>query len=1264
VLTKWRRARRAGHILRALVATAVLGGALAATSPSPHSPAGPGPARPPAAALSAGQAQARARSTGRPVTVSALTTPTSVTTANPGGTFTLTETAQPVRAWRGGAWARLDPALHPNRDGTISPAVTTDRLALSGGGSTPLAVMSADGRSLALSWPASLPAPTVSGDTATYPNVLPGVDLVVTADGQGGMSDVFAVKSAAAAANPALASLQLGVAATGLTLSADTAGNLAATAGPNAPPLYTAPAPLVWDSAPLPAGVGTASTLEGTVVAAGSGQPAASSPTAPGAAAHVASVGVSVSAGTLTLSPPASALTGPGVVYPVYIDPSWYPAGVAPISWTHVDRGFPTTSYFKDNGDLQVGDCFNDQGTSDCNNLGVARSFVRVPIPGILRTDSDVHAAHLYMTNIWAPSCNPAPAQLWTTGGIDSSTTWNNQPGWKTQVDQKSFAYGHASSCAAFKDDVAWDVTSIMQRDVKDPTTTHQTFGVRAVDEGDTSQWKQFSGGKFKSRLVIDYNDPPDKPTERATSPGGSCQYDPSDAPVIGLDDVTLSAYVSDDDTDGLTTRFVLLNADGSVAYDSDNHSASVQTGSGQTAELLLSRTQMQAMHATAATYHWYAISKDDVPLSSPQPADDCYFTYNPQAPSAPHVTAPAAGTLGQQVTATFSSGTPDCSATTCPVSFTYQAGTGRPVTLSTGTASCDASGCTASIPIDQIGPFQLGVYATAPGGNPGPVRAVQIQGHPPATAYPDGYFTGGTYPDLLTLGSGAKPSLWLTRGTGNGTVGPPVDIGSLGTGTYPGSDGPGDWAGATVTHGDFTGHGVQDVIAYRSALSGPNVLGSGAVIAGNGNASALVPDSAHASRLSGDELQNDLGDDPGPQLAGAGNASEIGTGTDDLIGVAGDPTDGYELDLYTNGLCAGCAAPGGYLFDTTLSLAGPGGSSWKNFTLATAQPGGGPGATVLFALNNSTGALWKSSNPSPGSGTCTDITDPACTLIGTPNSTWTRITVPWGSSPPPLVSADINHTGQAELWSVSGGAVTAYTLNGTALSLEANLSAIGPSGDWPMTDGSPIFQAATPVTSATDSVTGNHAALTPSGASWHDDDYFSTDVSLNGDSAYLTPPAGTIPAGDSTPSISVWFKTGYDRVLVSMQNQALSSGGTTPGQYDPVMYVGTDGKLYAEWWNGTVRPLTSTTVVDDGLWHHAVLNSTTVPLPTESLYIDGQLQDTANGSVSLAGLSHLVFGGGYIGGSWPSEPHFQESGSTGYASYFHGQIADITYTS
>jgi Concanavalin A-like lectin/glucanases superfamily len=1215
----------------------------ASTSPAAVRRAGAG-------GLSPAEAAERAGRTGRRVTVSALTTPNSATTVSPDGTFTVTQSLVPVRAWRGGHWRPLDATLRANRNGTISPAVTTTPLVLSGGGRAPLAVLASGPRQLSLSWPRPLPAPAISGATATYRNVLPGVNLVLTADTQGGFSDVVVVTSARAAANPALRSLRLTVTAKGLVLSASKAGNLTAAAGRTAPPLFTAQPPLAWDSAPPPARMPTSKGPGGIVVNRATGMPAYSSVTAPGAAARVARVPVTLAGHALTLSPPASVLTGRHVTYPVYIDPTWYSVGTKASDWTQVDKGYPTTTYWNEGSDLQIGQCpasISPPGAcGPGNGVEVARSFVRVPIPSALTSSTQINNSFMYMTNVSSPSCTATAAQLWTTGGIGSGTDWNNQPGWNSEVQSKSFAYGY-TGCGYKANNVTWDITSIMQRDAAD-NYTNQTFGIRAANESDNLGWKQFWSGAKNITTSTQYNDPPNNPTARATSPGGSCQYSASAAPVIGNDDVTFSAAVSDNDGDNsLTTRFLILNSSGSTVYDTKTAGTSVVTGNKTTARLILARSVMQGLqsggNSTEFTYHWYAITTDDNGLNSNTPADDCYFKYNPLGPSAPTITVPASGQLGQSVAATFTA-PPNCSPTTspCPVSYVYQTGAHAPVTV-----TADGGGnWSGTIAVSQVGPIDLTVYALATGGNPGESATAEFLGTAPATPYADGYFSGGSYPDLLTLGTGAKPSLWLRPGTGNGAVGPATDIGSLGTGLNPGTDGPGDWAGATVLHGDFTGDGVQDVMAYYPTT------GNGVIIAGNGNASSLAPVSGNVSfAQSGLMASGDTGDTPGQALVGAGNASELSTGTDDMIGVSGDSTNGYELDLYTNGLCAGCAFAGGYGWDETLATQAPDGTAdWQNYALATAQPGGNPGATVLFALDKSTGALYESTNPSQS----------ATSVIGSGN--WAQLSVPWGASPPTLVSADVNQAGKTELWTLSGGTATAYLLNGSALGGEgAGSPANAPTNDWALTDGSPVAQTGT-ATTATDSVTGSTATLT-SGVTWGDDDYFSADASFDGQTGYLTPPSGTIPGSDTTPSISVWFKTtATDGVLVSVQSQALSAGSTTSGGYNPVIYIGTDGKLRAEWWNGNAgAPIASTAAVNDGLWHHAVLTATG---NTQYLDIDGKLQGTLPGTVILASLPNLNFGAGYIGGSWPTEPHYKQSGNTGYLDYFNGELADITASS
>jgi len=107
------------------------------------------------------------------------------------------------------------------------------------------------------------------------------------------------------------------------------------------------------------------------------------------------------------------------------------------------------------------------------------------------------------------------------------------------------------------------------------------------------------------------------------------------------------------------------------------------------------------------------------------------------------------------------------------------------------------------------------------------------------------------------------------------------------------------------------------------------------------------------------------------------------------------------------------------------------------------------------------------------------------------------------------------------------------------------------------------------------------------------------------------------------------------------------------------------DGKLYAEWWTAHVSPISSSGPVDDGLWHHVVLTTSTDGT-TQTLNLDGTNIGTLTGTVSLGGIgnpTNLSFGAGYIGGDWPNENYYRKNGNTGYLDYLNGQIADITLT-
>jgi len=1219
------------------------------------------------------QAQAQAESTGQPVVATADSTPTTTTTANPDGTFTTDVSTAPVQQLVNGTWTPLNASLVQNANGSYSPALSAQPLTLSGGGGPVVASMTADNRTLSLSWPTALPAPSVSGAAATYANVFPGVDLVVTADTQGGFSDDLIVHNATAAANPALDSLKLTASTTGgLVLSTDGSGDLIASAAAGDPPLITFSTPQIWDSAPPPATETLVTNGDGTTVDAASGDPAYSTIASPGEGAAVANIPVSLSGNTITLTPPTSVLTGSSTVYPVYIDPVWdnsVPAGAA--KWTQVFSGWPTTtSYYGEKEDLRVGVCPSDL-SSTCNGMGVAHTYFTVNLPSqIQRAGTVFHSATVNSTEDWSPSCTKEAVRLWHVAGtIGSGTDWQNAPalsGGSAAYNSQTAAFGYPG-CGYSKWDVTFSYTDLTFLTNDIGKQTYQTFALQAGNE-DTSNipvselyWKKFKYSDFN--FVVTYNYPPDQPSGLTTSPGGGCSTSSTAPRVIGNDDIIFTSTGQDQDGDSsLTTTFTLYNASGTSVFSAK----AANTGDPGPAKITISPTAMEGFggtsgKTTALEYYFQTQVVDNDGLTS-KLSDKCWILFNPNGPQVPTVTySPGTAVLGQTVTASFSS--PGCSPSTnpCPVKYVYQEGAGAPVTVALASGVTSWSG---PIQVTQVGPVTLTVHSADSANNLSENDTQTITGTIPATPYNDGYFTGGTYPDLLSVGTSSTPGLWLFTGSGNGTVHPPIDIGSLGDNLHPGTDGDADWKGAIALHGDFTGRHVQDVMAYYPPGNSAGVTaGTGILVFGNGNASALDPSHNYlvSSSLMG---ATPMGNAP-VQLTAAGNASGMATGTEDLIGIDQDGAGHAELDLFTNGTSPQGATAGGYGFCNTITATAPGGSSdtWAHYLITTA----GSSAQLLFALNTSTHVLYETTSPltlsTPGN------SSPNCFGSTIAQPAWKTITAP--ATLTGLAQADVNNAGLVEVWDFESGAPVSYTLSGTTLSEEAaNASAPLPTAAWALTDGNPSAAGST-ATSALDSISGAAAAV-KGNAAWAYDNTFATDINLGGTSGYVTPSPSSVTSSVNT--VSVWFRTTSPGVLVSTQSQPLSAGATTTGSYDPILYIGTNGLLYGEIEAGSdVAPAVSGSVVDDGTWHHAVLTITQamcVPLPhgvvtctdEQTLYLDNQAPVTTWLSGQLPSTwSNLNFGAGYIGGSWPNYPNNNApSGSVGI-SYFNGDISNVT---
>ena len=220
---------------------------VAVTAPASAKPSGC-----PEIRLDERSALAAAGDCGGRVEVIGARTETGQVFANADGTLTVEEYAHPQRVRRAdGSWAGLDATLAANPDGSLSPRASTVDLRLSGGGTGSLLTGRRAGSEVSLTWPGVLPAPTVSGATATYADVLPGVDLVVTAQ-ETGFSEVLVVKHRLAAKNPNLRAFTFGTALSGLSWR-NTDGRLEAVDAAGRAVL-AATAPRMWDSSAAPGG--------------------------------------------------------------------------------------------------------------------------------------------------------------------------------------------------------------------------------------------------------------------------------------------------------------------------------------------------------------------------------------------------------------------------------------------------------------------------------------------------------------------------------------------------------------------------------------------------------------------------------------------------------------------------------------------------------------------------------------------------------------------------------------------------------------------------------------------------------------------------------------------------------------------------------------------------------------------------------------------------------------------------------------------------
>ncbi|NBM18085.1 LamG-like jellyroll fold domain-containing protein [Streptomyces sp. GC420] len=582
--------------------------------------------------LSEAEALERAKRSGTNVEIASLRGESSEVYATPDGKLEAREHLRPVRARVGGEWKPIDTGLAKRADGTVAPRAATVRLEFSGGGDEPLVRMERAGRELALSWPTKLPAPELDGDTATYRNVLPDVDLRMGAQ-EDGFTQLLVVKSAGAAASPELTELRLKLSAQGMNVRETASGGLEAVDEGAGSTVFEAPKPVMWDSSPgksaasaaKAAGTAGNSAVAGFRDGAGKeGEPGA------GESGKLAPVGVELPAkgNELVLKPDAGVLKGSNTQYPVFIDPQWYSPKTS--AWTMVSKYWASSPQWKFNGESTagVGYC----GWAYCQPYDTKRVFYRIPVSKF--AGRDILSAEFVVRNTWSASCSARGVQLWRTRGISSSTTWNSQDNsdfWIDHLKTESFAYGY-DGCSA--KDAEFDVRSAVQQAANGKWST-MTFGLQASSETDAYGWKRFSDDAF---LRVKYNRPPAqlKMSQLTMEYGGTCKKSSSPARVRTLGKIYAN-NVTDPDGDTVAVQF-------QAKWDSGDGKGLITRWKPPLTSYKKSGSDFSITMPSVTenkTVHWYARSHDGgqySPWSYTGDPTGCYFVYDTKVPRAPTI--------------------------------------------------------------------------------------------------------------------------------------------------------------------------------------------------------------------------------------------------------------------------------------------------------------------------------------------------------------------------------------------------------------------------------------------------------------------------------------------------------------------------------------------------------------------------------------------------------------------------------------------------
>ncbi|MEV7865074.1 DNRLRE domain-containing protein [Streptomyces sp. NPDC088124] len=243
-------------------------------------------------AVSESEAITRASRTGNPVEVTSLRTANSTTWARGDGLMSREIHVSPIRAKVGGEWKPIDLSLRRTERGW-EPRASNTGVVFSAGSKgdgkerasrsshrtdrtpaarrvsflqgpaavnaavtaaaadepgSPLVTLRSQGHDIQLSWPGPVPEPVIDANRALYPEIIPGADLVLTAD-DNGFAQLLVVKNRTAAADPRVARIAYGLTSPTLTFRLDPLSGIVVAENAYGDEVAMSPTPVMWDSA-------------------------------------------------------------------------------------------------------------------------------------------------------------------------------------------------------------------------------------------------------------------------------------------------------------------------------------------------------------------------------------------------------------------------------------------------------------------------------------------------------------------------------------------------------------------------------------------------------------------------------------------------------------------------------------------------------------------------------------------------------------------------------------------------------------------------------------------------------------------------------------------------------------------------------------------------------------------------------------------------------------------------------------------------------